>query len=279
MADARRVRAESRATLTACITQTAPAGDGAPRRSPSPVANTATGPTAHEQQASPLQSSVRRDGRIVTPSLTPAAASSSDACRGPVNTHAALLMAHELLRYCPTDDLYEEWLYHITELVSAAGEAPAPSCSLPTPPPLVGDVAYGAPPPPPRQDVVLKLRREVPLRDPLCRTPARDEESYQVVQRLQGEAHALPALPRQDRVPPEAMVHERQDQAPPPRRAPVSAAGCRMFTLEMCHIVWPGKFKPDLPPCYDDTPDPAEFLQLYELSIEAANDDEKVMAN
>ena len=26
-------------------------------------------------------------------------------------------------------------------------------------------------------------------------------------------------------------------------------------------------------------PDPAELLQLYELSIEAANDDEKVMAN
>ena len=26
-------------------------------------------------------------------------------------------------------------------------------------------------------------------------------------------------------------------------------------------------------------PDPAEFLQLYELSIEAANGDEKVMAN
>ena len=40
-----------------------------------------------------------------------------------------------------------------------------------------------------------------------------------------------------------------------------------------------GKFKPDLPPCYDGTPDPVEFLQLYELSIEAANGDEKVMAN
>ena len=35
----------------------------------------------------------------------------------------------------------------------------------------------------------------------------------------------------------------------------------------------------DLPPCYDGTTGPAEFLQLYELSIEAANGDEKVMAN
>ena len=56
-------------------------------------------------------------------------------------------------------------------------------------------------------------------------------------------------------------------------------AGCRAFTPELRSVVWPGKFKPDLPPCYDGTPDPAEFLQLYELSIEAANGDEKVMAN
>ena len=44
-------------------------------------------------------------------------------------------------------------------------------------------------------------------------------------------------------------------------------------------VAWLGKFKPDLPPCYDGTPDPAEFLQLYELSIKATNGDEKVMAN
>ena len=43
--------------------------------------------------------------------------------------------------------------------------------------------------------------------------------------------------------------------------------------------MWLGKFKPDLPLRYDVTPDPVEFLQLYELSIKAANSDEKVMAN
>ena len=59
----------------------------------------------------------------------------------------------------------------------------------------------------------------------------------------------------------------------------MTTAGCRAFTPELHNVVWPGKFKPDLPPRYDGTPDPAEFLQLYELSIEAANDDEKVMAN
>ena len=59
----------------------------------------------------------------------------------------------------------------------------------------------------------------------------------------------------------------------------MTTAGCHTITPELRSVAWPGKFKPDLPPRYDDTPDPAEFLQLYELSIEAANGDEKVMAN
>ena len=59
----------------------------------------------------------------------------------------------------------------------------------------------------------------------------------------------------------------------------MATAGCCAFTPELRSIAWLGKFKPDLPPCYDGTPDPAEFLQLHELSIEATNGDEKVMAN
>ena len=59
----------------------------------------------------------------------------------------------------------------------------------------------------------------------------------------------------------------------------MATAGCRTFTPELHNVVWPGKFKTDLPPRYYGTPDPMEFLQLYELSIEAANDDEKVMVN
>ena len=59
----------------------------------------------------------------------------------------------------------------------------------------------------------------------------------------------------------------------------MATAGCRAFTAELRSVAWPGKFKPDLPPCYDSTVDPAEFLQLYELGIEAANGDEKVMVN
>ena len=59
----------------------------------------------------------------------------------------------------------------------------------------------------------------------------------------------------------------------------MATADCRAFAPELHTVVWPGKFKTDLPPCYDGTPDPVEFLQLYELSIEAANGDKKVMAN
>lgn len=59
----------------------------------------------------------------------------------------------------------------------------------------------------------------------------------------------------------------------------MTTAGCCAITPELRSVAWPGKFKPDLPPRYDGTPDPMEFLQLYKLSIEAANGDEKLMAN
>ena len=48
----------------------------------------------------------------------------------------------------------------------------------------------------------------------------------------------------------------------------MTIAGCRAITPELCSIVWLGKFKLDLPPCYDSTPNPAEFYQLYEVTAE-----------
>ena len=59
----------------------------------------------------------------------------------------------------------------------------------------------------------------------------------------------------------------------------MATAGNLAFTPELRGVTWPGKFKPDLPPRYNGTADLAEFLQLYELGIVAANGDEKVMAN
>ena len=70
-----------------------------------------------------------------------------------------------------------------------------------------------------------------------------------------------------------------QEQAQHQQKAPVATAGCHALTPELRGIAWPRKFKPDMPPRYDGTADPAEFLQLYELCIEAANGDERVMAS
>ena len=70
-----------------------------------------------------------------------------------------------------------------------------------------------------------------------------------------------------------------QDQALRHPRPLVATTGCCAFTTELHSVAWHSKFKPDLPPRYDGTADPPEFLQLYELGIKAANGDEKVMAN
>ena len=90
----------------------------------------------------------------------------------------------------------------------------------------------------------------------------------------------IPVPPRRDPALLQAATHGNpQEQAPHQQRAPVPTAGCRAFTTELRSVAWPGKFKTDLPPRYDGTTDPAEFHQLYELGIEAANGDKKVMAN
>ena len=50
------------------------------------------------------------------------------------------------------------------------------------------------------------------------------------------------------------------------------------FTRNLRCVVWPVKFRPDLPPRYDGK-NPLKFLQLYTLAIQAAGGDDKVMAN
>ena len=62
------------------------------------------------------------------------------------------------------------------------------------------------------------------------------------------------------------------------RVTPAGPVGCHAIAPELHPVAWPDKFKPDLPPRYDGTPDPAEFLQLYSPSIRAAGRYDKVMA-
>src|SRR3954471_1915114 len=207
MSDARRDCAERRAALASRVARTAPVG-GRPRRSPSPAIDAATGPAGNEQQASSQHPSVREDGRTTTPSLTPAG-SSSRALRAPMEARAALIMANELLRYRPVDDVYEEWLDRVAELVRAAGGSPAPSVPLHRTPPRAGDEAPGAPQPPPPQEGAMAPRRVAPGRNPLRQVPARQEQSCQEVPCPQEVAQALPAPARRDHVPAPA----RQDPA------------------------------------------------------------------
>ena len=57
------------------------------------------------------------------------------------------------------------------------------------------------------------------------------------------------------------------------------ATGCAAFTRSLSRIIWPTRFKLDLPPGYDGSTNPVEFLQLYTTSIQAVGGDDKVMAN
>lgn len=56
-------------------------------------------------------------------------------------------------------------------------------------------------------------------------------------------------------------------------------AGCQAFTPELWEVVWPIRFKPDLPPLYDGTTNPVEFLQLYTTGIQAAHNQANIMVN
>ena len=257
MSDARRARAERRAAPPSRVAQTAPVG-GRPRRSPSPSINAATSPAGDEQQASSQHPSVRQDGRTATPSLAPAG-SSSRALRAPMEARAALIAANELLRCRPADDVYEEWLDRVAELVHAAGGSSASSAPLHRTPPRAGDEAPAAPRPPPPQEDAMAPRRMAPGRNPLRQVPAQQEQSCQEVPRPPEAARALPAPARRDH-PPAPARGDMQDQALHHPRPPVATAGCRAYTIELRSIAWPGKFKPDLPPRYDGTADPAEFL-------------------
>ena len=51
------------------------------------------------------------------------------------------------------------------------------------------------------------------------------------------------------------------------------------FTRSLSRVIWPQRFKPDLPQGYDGSTNPVEFVQLNTTSIQAAGGDEKVMAN
>ncbi|KAE8770700.1 Serine/threonine-protein kinase HT1 [Hordeum vulgare] len=48
-----------------------------------------------------------------------------------------------------------------------------------------------------------------------------------------------------------------------------TTTGYLALTQELHRVVWPDKFKLDLPPLYDGSTNPTEFLPLYTINIQA----------
>ncbi|KAE8780203.1 hypothetical protein D1007_46693 [Hordeum vulgare] len=144
MANARRVRAERRVTS---IAHTAPIGAVGARRSPSPVGNASTSPEVQEEQGS----SEPVDDQTATPSLARPSGSASHAGKEMPHGRRALSMATELLRYWLALDRHEDWLHRIEELIAAAGDSAALSCSLRPQSYLANKEEQDVPPPPLRR--------------------------------------------------------------------------------------------------------------------------------
>ncbi|KAE8820253.1 hypothetical protein D1007_01671 [Hordeum vulgare] len=217
MAHARRARAVRRATRVA---QTAPVGAVDACRSPSPMANAATGPDAQEQQGSSQPATEQANDRTATPSLVRASRSASHVRPKMTHGRRPLAMATELLRYWSTLDRHNDWLQCIEELVAATDDTSAFSCSFRPQPSLANDEEQGAPPPPLRHGAHHEPRHEARPRD-RPREPRAgpgDEASSHVVPRSRVDARALPVpqIPRRERTLLEADLVEHQDQAPPP---------------------------------------------------------------
>ncbi|KAE8803448.1 hypothetical protein D1007_20676 [Hordeum vulgare] len=157
MADARRVRAECRATS---IAQTTPVGATGMHRSSSPMMNVATGPEVQEQQGSSQTVTESVDGRTAMSSLARPSASALRARTEMRHRRRALDMATELLRYRHAPDHHEDWLHRIEELIAAAGNSAVLSWSLRPQPSLANNEEQDAPPPPPRRVVETDLGQE-----------------------------------------------------------------------------------------------------------------------
>ena len=55
--------------------------------------------------------------------------------------------------------------------------------------------------------------------------------------------------------------------------------GIRAFTYTLRQVWWLRKFKPEMPPRYNGTPDPLAFLLAYEEAVLEAGGDDRVMDN
>ena len=67
--------------------------------------------------------------------------------------------------------------------------------------------------------------------------------------------------------------------SPPAASIDDGARGLRALAPALRRVRWPTKFKPEMPPRYDSTADPSDFLLAYDEAVLEAGGDDKVMAN
>ena len=67
--------------------------------------------------------------------------------------------------------------------------------------------------------------------------------------------------------------------SPPTASIDNGARGLRALAPALRRVWWPTKFKPEMPPRYDDAADPSAFLLAYKEAVLEAGGDDKIMAN
>jgi hypothetical protein len=180
-------------------------------------------------------------------------------------------MAQELLRYQPIDDGREGWRARIAELVAIANEDPAQGGAQGTgnPDPMVGHRAPGA------GDGQANKAKKVASR---AASSPRVESSCQIVHRAPEDARVSLERRRENHDHAIDDIGEAGKNVRTPGE-PIYNPGCLALTRQQRYVVWPDKFKPDIATCYDGTTNPAEFLQLYVVAVQAACGDQRAMAN
>lgn len=85
-------------------------------------------------------------------------------------------------------------------------------------------------------------------------------------------------LERQNRAINDAAECRCSDRDAPTDKDIPLCKGAPAYTDDLRSVLWPAKFRPDLPPQYDGKASPAEFIQLYMRVVHAAGGNEKSMA-
>ena len=187
---------------------------------------------------------------------------------------AALLMAQELLHHRPAIEHQANWLACITELLDIGMQVPTPSQGAPT-----STGKYYAPEGGQGEHrPATRHTSKATHASHTASSPHDEGTSCQIIRRTPEDARVTLERHR-DR---QARMLDKIAEAG--RRTRIHGVvticgGCLAFTKSLRRVVWPARFKPDIPAKYDGSSDPGEFLQIYTVGVEAAGGDQRILAN